>query len=233
MKTPVPQDQQFEERLRTIERRLDALNEASPLRSATIDFPGELLVRDSDGSEVFRVGATAGQVGVIIRRPDGSLAFRVGVLTGDPSPNATVRVQDRLGNLLFEDDETTGQGLSRPYLQVPAVGVANLAAKVESTTSSSFAELWRLYFPKQHPKIDVTVGTYISGGGVTGEVDLWDVNAGARVAGPFAFSGTASTILNGSLVGAHMSGQVLAVRGRVTGGGGNVGAIVFQASTRG
>ncbi len=232
MKLPVSRDDAFTQRIRTLEKRLDAIDAARNLNGTTIDEPGSLQVRDANGHVMVYIGRTTapGQVGLELRRADGSLAFTFEGLTADPSFHETVRLYDRAGNVLVEDDETGGQGLSRPY--IPAKVVASADA-IQSTTSTSMTNLHNITVVKQHPKIEMIIDCFVDTGSTSGQVDLYDLDNSAVIAGPYSFTGGSATAFNAPISGAHLDTRLLAVRGRRTSAAGSVGFSVRYAIGKG
>lgn len=231
---PTSRDDAFAARLASIERRLDALDAARTINSTTIDEPGSLQVRDKNGRLRMYMGALADGVGLgfELYRADGSKAVSFEGLTDDPTLHETVRLWDRTNNILFEDDETGGQGLSRPYLQIRPVPT-NWGPEVQSTTSGTIGGLWDFIFPKQHPKLEVYALSAIDTAGTTGELDLWDNLTSTRIAGPIAFSGNSTIVLKGAVSGGHTDYSFVSLRGRRTSASGSIGALPYSVVGKG
>lgn len=219
-------------RILALEKQVQTLLTATRLQSSTIDEPGSLQVRDSNGAIRLYAGMLtgAGQIGFELVRADGTLAFGFAGFPGDPTFHEVVQHYDRSGNMLFGDDEITGQGISRPYLHFPPIP-SNLS--IQSTTNNTMTNLWDLPGVKQHARLEVQVYAYIDTGGTTGEVDLYDDGTSTVIAGPTAFtSGGVPITLNGLVSGAHLATKALRVRARRTSAAGSVGIQIRTALGR-
>jgi hypothetical protein len=230
MKSEVPPEDRFAARLASIERRLDAMDAARNLRSATIDEPGTLQIRTLDGTVIAYFGRQSdGRMGLTLRRTDGTSALEFAGFTGDLTPHQVLRLFDRLGNEVLGDDETSGQGLARPWLPVQSKASASIMA---STTTPTMTNVFDLDVLKQQPKILVGVQA-VSDAGTAGQVDLYNEGTAAVIAGPLTVTsaGVADDLL-GVLAGGHLSLQPIRLRARRTSGTGSVGVICAFASQR-
>jgi hypothetical protein len=171
MKPEIPLERQFEERIKTLERQVDALNSARPLRSATIDDPGTLKVR-KNGQDLLHVGklpgTNGGLAGLVVYREDGTLAFIVGAYAAGEQYAA---LQDRSANVIVSDDALSGEGLARPYIPIP-FGDGD-ASHWGGTSSGTFLALYTGFAYRQHPKFTGIVQV-LADAGTSGELELWD-----------------------------------------------------------
>jgi hypothetical protein len=231
MRTETPADEAFAARLAKIERRLDALDAARNLGSATIDSPGSLQVRAADGTTRLYAGDLSnGETGFLLARADGTTALYFAALSGDASPHEIVRLLDRSGNTLFEEDETGGVGLSRPYIP-PIVQQSSLATV--TANSGSLTNLWDIILIKQHPTLEVHGAIFVDAA-TTGEVDLYDLDNSVVVGAAQSF--TATSVYFDFIIapsGSHTQVRRFALRGRRTAGAGNVNVQLLHALGRG
>ena len=230
MKTETTAEYQLQERLERIERRLDALDASRTLRSASIDSPGTLQVRDADGNVRLYIGDDdAGQTGLVLTRADGSRALQFVTFVGDPTPNATLRILDRAQNILLEEDETGGVGLSRPY--IPALVQQSSLAYV-TATNPTLTNLWDIILVKQHPKLEVKGAIFVAAGS-TGQVDLYDLDNSTVVGATQTFTGDAYFTFEVSPSGSHTEVRRFALRGRRSAGAGAGSGPLLHAPGRG
>lgn len=211
-----------------MERRLERVENAGRLGSASVDEPGTLTARNAAGRTILYIGKLAsGDFGVIFYRADGSLAFAMYDPLG--GTDQFMAMYDQQGNIVVGDDAASSQGLARPYLTVPAMPDSTSADV--TTTSGSMTNLWQLPYTKQHPKLDVTILARASDGTTNGSFDVYDETIGqvlgsAQSVGLGGFSYLSWTV---TVPGSHLSFHELRVRGRRTAGAGTVGCRVQRA----
>lgn len=165
---PVPVEQQFEQRLRDIERRLDDLTLARNLRSATIDDPGVLQVRTGSVVTALFGRLRDGLMGGRLSRQSGEIAFSVQGNAQNPATQF-VALWDRSGNIIVSDDATSGQGLGAPWLHFTLASLDS--ATYSGTQSGAFTTLEQGYPPRTHPRLVVT-GLVKTDAATAGEVRL-------------------------------------------------------------
>lgn len=162
------------DRLRALERQVNDLAGRVNIRpalntivggSVTIKEGGQLLVQDSDGTNVFNIGRVLPDVdgqpqqATVIRRMDGSLAFAV--WTSATTGAQKVVIYDKNSNGIFADDvNSPGGGLAVPWIPIP-MPVNSVAAAAQTgyfnTTSSTFVRVARSIGFFQHPKVFIDV----------------------------------------------------------------------------
>lgn len=209
-----PQD--LIDRIRKLERMVEDLSGRLNIRPAlntivggsmTIKDGGTLLVEDSDGTDVFRLGQIAPDVdgqpqqALIIRRMDGSLALTI--WTSATSGPQVVTLYDKNSHGIFADDiNSSGGGLANPWLPY---NVAQPIARDGwgSTTSASYVAVLRTVTPLMQPKIYVQVVQGPASGGtaagqlkvMVGGVQMVEGSVGGNIDGVFdipswAYAGT-------------------------------------------
>lgn len=168
-------------RIEALERELQQSRAARRLEAATIGRGGitvqggAIILKDSDGNEIARMGAREDlgpepdgdtQPGFILRRNDGSVAFTL----DDPDPTTfgyrqLLKMNDLNGNIIFSEDYTSGWGLSTPTFSIPLYN--QLDPDVwPGTTNSSFTGMWMGYAPAWNPVLQVGArGTMTAGTG--------------------------------------------------------------------
>jgi len=192
-----PQD--IIDRLRAMERQIAELNGRLNIRpalntivggSVTIKGGGALVVQDTSGDSVLRIGQVDPDVdgepqqATVIRRMDGSLAFAV--WTSATTGAQPVRIYDRDSGIIFADDVVAG-GLAIPWLPLP-LPVASAGGSFFSSTSGSFATVARSIGWFHHPRVYVDIAMSF-GAGTTGQSRL--VIGGDTIA-TFSSSGSGS-----------------------------------------
>lgn len=232
-RVPASRDDAFAARLAAIEKRLNALDAARTINGTTIDEPGSLQVRDKNGHLRMFMGVLADNVGIGLElyRADGTRALSFEGLSNDPTLHETLRLWDRSGNVLFEDDETTGVGLSRPYIPIPFKPTSQAFQTV--TNPATTTNIFDLSYVRQHPHAEVAVEAYCTVGGATGLVELYDSTADVVLDSAAITSTAAAYILNGPVGGAHTGYQGLNIRVRRLTGTGDVTAVVIYAIGKG
>lgn len=147
-------------KIRDLERAIQDLRSERRAPATTIGSGGlvvdggEILLLDTDGSVLFRVGQQQyGDRGVSIYRESGLPAVEV-TRGADNLPQA-VRIRDSAGNEIVSE-WGFGAGLARPLLAMPAYPVAAPAAygvhgPEVTTISASFVTLWSMRTTQQNP----------------------------------------------------------------------------------
>lgn len=227
--------------IRALQRRLQALESAAPLRNASISDGGRLEVKGRDGTAQIILGRTDDPTR---NAPDGNpqMVFYVYRSTGeialsmeDGAPAVDgfqqyLAIWDRSGAIIAGDDTTSGQGLARPYLPIPFYPYLDPPAI--TTTASTFTTLMRsAAHAKQHPRIQVGV-TVQTGSGTTGEVRLWNRTSGVAIGSTLTIPANSWADYNigpAALGGAHMDTIDLDIQARRTGGAGTIGVQVIGA----
>jgi hypothetical protein len=167
---PIPQpNDRLEQRIAALEQQIREINRKT-LYSAKISG-GDLTVQDGAefsvlhelGGWLLHVGIGAsGKYFLTIRRDDGTVALEIGT-TGEGKQ--FVGVWDRAGHLVLSDDAASGQGLSRPWLNVPMLNTT--AASLPTTTSAAwFTVASSGWIQKQQPFIEAQALLLSNGGGV-------------------------------------------------------------------
>jgi hypothetical protein len=227
-RVPASRDDAFSARIAAIERRLNALDAARTINGTTIDEPGSLQVRDKNGHLRMFMGVLADNIGIGLElyRADGSKALTCEGFSGDPTFHETIRLWDRAGNVLFEDDETSGVGLSRPYIPIPD-------AYQTATNPTTTTNIFDLAYLKQHPHVEVGVTAYCTVAGATGLVELFDSNNSVVLASAPITSTASAYALSGAVSGPHLNYQGLNIRVRRLTGTGDVQAVLMYAIGKG
>jgi len=166
-----PQD--IIDRLRAMERQIAELNGRLNIRpalntivggSVTIKGGGALVVEDTNGDSVLRIGQVDPDVdgepqqATVIRRMDGSLAFAV--WTSQTTGAQPVRMYDKDSKVIFADDLNNG-GLAQPWIPLPSP-VDDNVSNWASTTSGSYTTILRSRAWLQHPKLRIRIGIGLS-----------------------------------------------------------------------
>lgn len=227
------------DRIDHLEREVRELRAARRLESAaigagglTIRDGGGIHVVDAEGRTVAMIGDLSsigdGWRGVWVNRPGGHPALRV-YGTGVGSDYGFVGIYDVSGNYIVTDDAASGRGLARPYIPIQ---MGEVAVPSQTTTSSSFTELYRGANVLQHPALYVYLLVRASDSSTTGEVRL--AIDGAPVgpvlpvtAGSYAFAGLGPVAVPGH--GVHEQLHQVAIQARRTGGSGTIGVRVLSA----
>ncbi|MBP2403574.1 hypothetical protein [Streptomyces syringium] len=215
------------DRIRSLERQVRALMGSANTRPAmdrvsggnvVISDGGQLAVRNRDeqkGAELLYIGQVSParpdgeQQGFFVRRDDGSKALTVHAEAPDLQPSQSVKVFDRKGNALFADD-TTGEGLARPYIPYPMPTPEN-TRRWESTDSTEWTTLYSGEAIAQHPNLYCLIAATAGG-----EVRLLVNDAQVGPAGPGPLEFTAP-------IGAAFDSRVtFQVQARATAAGGAV-----------
>lgn len=227
------------EEIRALQRRVQALEVAAPLRNASISDGGQLVVKGRAGQTLLLIGRSDNPE---LNAPDGNpqMVFQLFRTTGevalemdDPLPTVDgfqqfIAIRDRAGNVIVADDTTSGQGLSRPLIPIP---FDEFAVPISTTTSATFTTLQRGTMYKQHPQIVLYLLVQTSAG-TTGEIQLWNATTSQQIGsvqaiaansyvqtvlGPFAVDGLQEDVLD------------IDLRARRTGGAGTIGTRVITA----
>lgn len=242
MPLPLPSDDfRYREMLRRIENLETALRGAFTTISGgagiRIVDGGRLALTTAEGTEIFYIGPVSpnqadgdAQPGWIVRRADGTTVL---VLRDQfPSDNGGELNQalnwfDSSGNVVVADDTNAGQGLARPYLQLPFYEVRDGDWPV--TTSTAFEAIYRAVVPKQQPRLYVRAwGTGI--GSSTGEMRIM-VNGAQFGSTASLIAGVVTLFTFGPLAveGDHMSTLTIELQARMTSGTEGVRCCVRQA----
>ncbi|MCX5601634.1 hypothetical protein OOK29_26130 [Streptomyces phaeochromogenes] len=238
----------FARRLAAVEKQLRELRAARRLENASVGKGG---VRVIDGGRLamdtpsqvrmidigkinqtdYNHGDGTPQQAVLFRREDGTLFMSCFSYPPFGSETQAWKFYDRGGNVVIAEDTNTGQGLARPYLDVPMGpsfdGGWDYWPRNGTTT---MAGLWEGRFYKQLPKITVLVRTSMDTAGATGFIEL-AVN-GVAQGSPTSVSFSAGYVTLGpfSLDGyGHMEQISLIVQGRRNTGTGAIRASVVSA----
>jgi hypothetical protein len=144
--------------------------------SVSVKGGGQLIVEDSDGTGLFRVGQQnpdldgATQQGVVMRRMDGSLAFAI--WNSEGTGLQPVRIFDKGGWIVFADDIANG-GLANPWVPLPLpqpVGITH-PNWVSAASGSAFTVGHSALAFLQHPYLYANVG-YLFTGTAVGEIKV-------------------------------------------------------------
>lgn len=176
----------------------------------------------------FGLGTFSGGTsqGWVFRRDTGMSVFDLG---GNPG-NQFWALRDEQGNVLFGDDTASGQGMAKPYLQVPFVP-SSITVPTDTTTSATFVGLQSAVYLKQHPQLYALVIVRSSDGTTTGEVQFVKKDTSDEVLGN-VFTVTAglysfATFGPAPVSGSYLEQMQLDVQGRRTAGAGTIGVRVF------
>jgi hypothetical protein len=213
------------------------------LRNASISDGGltikggflRLLSKAAGGQTIFYIGPTGDalpdgtpQQGWIVRRGDGTNVLDLyDADVTDGQLNQALNWRDRGGNVVIADDTNAGQGLARPYLQVPFYRVRD--QDWPTTTSTSFQAMYRARVPKQQPRLYVRAwGTGV--GASTGEMRVM-VNGVQLGSTGTLTAGTVTSFTFGpdAVAGDHMATLTVELQVRMTGGTEGVRCCVAQA----
>lgn len=234
--------------IRQLERRVRQLENATPLRNASISTGGEITFTDSsvtlgeaaefnvvspEGTHVLHAGALSnGDYGVEISRENGVIALRVSkpfVTSGEQ----VVAVFDKSGNVIFSDAIFSENGADAPFLDYVFRPVTT--PEERSTSLTTFDDLFEWRGKKHNAYIMPTLRVRCSDGTTSGEVRIVDRLSGDTVlygffqpswTGTVALGTTADTEMSppyGLLVNGTAGADVhFVVQGRVTAGAGSL-----------
>lgn len=191
-------DDRFEERLRGIERKLNALilpAGTEPQTQHIVYKPWIFYANDGTNARFALLG---------------------------PSGSQFWALYDEQGNILISDDSSAGQGLARPYIPWRAMPMSEVTTPPQSTTSSSFVALHRSHGVKQHPRIRVDM-IIQADSGTTGEARLV-ASSGDVIGGVLSIPSAANTYgqIVGAIPGDHMQATHFDVQARRVSGAGSV-----------
>lgn len=193
------------------------------------------VVNPSTGQSIIYMGNLAtvaggwASQGWLYRRGNGTHAF---ALYGPDDESQFWALYDESGNVIISEDSGAGQGLARPWLQIPFVDSTSVSAPTATTTSSTYTALQTSRYRKQHPKIRAYILCRASDGTTEGEVRVGiggspEVQIGANItvtAGMYS-----AQIITGDVPGAWDAEMELEIQARRTAGAGNIGVRVMGA----
>ncbi|MEV6124370.1 hypothetical protein AB0M23_28335 [Streptomyces sp. NPDC052077] len=250
---PTPADQippdptSLARRVATLERELRELRAARRLEKASVGKGGlrivdggRLAMDTPQGVRMVDIGQiTAAQYdhgdgtpqqGVQLRREDGTLFLACFSYPPSGFDWQAWALYDRTGSVVVAEDTNSGQGLARPYLEVPMgpsyEGGWDYWPRTSSTTATP---LWEGIVYKQLPRVAVVVRASMDTSGATGELDLTIGGIAQEPPVPVSFSVGYITLGPYPLDYAHMDQITLAVRGRRTSGTGALRASIVSA----
>lgn len=154
----------------------DGLGGTTQTGSNAIDG-GETVLRDIDGSVLFRVGQQInGDRGITINRDDGTLAFETRKAFTPDDVKQMMRGVDSLGRTIFGDALLSPTGFDAPHIPLPFKPVdLTSGARAQSTASTTFVPLFELDDYHQNPALSLRIKAWCSNGTMTGEIQVWDV----------------------------------------------------------
>jgi hypothetical protein len=125
------------------------------------------------GSKIMEVGSQSqfGDRGLVVYRNDGSEAIRVARFA-DSVPDQVLQLKDRGGNVIFQDDYVTGNGVNWPKLPVTFYPVTTVFEA--TTTSTTFVNLFRARPRYQNPNMRLVLQAFTTGATVQGQIQLKD-----------------------------------------------------------
>lgn len=203
MATPGPaRHRDLEQRLRNIEAAVQQVRGVIARRpkfevsdgDLTVDG-GDVLMLDTDGSVLFRLGTQEqGDRGITIWRDDASLALGLRK-PFDPSDSQILQLLDNEENVIFQE-EVFGTGLGKPYLPVPLQPVGGTATAgtygwERSVTSATFVDVFRWEGVRQNRWYRPVLNVRTSDGTTAGEVQVVD-GSGTVLSGFFQPTWTAT-----------------------------------------
>lgn len=223
-----PQD--LIDRIRDLERQVKELTGRLNIRPAlntivggtvTVKGGGSLIVEDTDGTQVLRIGQNPPDVGgqpqqaTVMRRMDGTLALAV--WTGVEGAQV-LRLYDKNSEVIFSEDTAAG-GLAQPWVPLPSPTRID-TANWPSTASTSYTTLARSWGYLQHPKLLIAASITTSGTAVGNLRFLVNDVAVLTGANGEALSGIVS-VPNWNWTGTPVFAK-LELQARVTSGSGSV-----------
>lgn len=133
------------------------------------------------------------QPGLIVRRNDGTIVLALGDPTPDPSTPGGFQQflswYDRAQNIVMSDDDSSGQGLSRPYVPIPVTRARY--TDMVAVTDGTFVDVFdSLPFYKVNARALVNLRYTTDVSGTAGEIRVLvdGVQVGSTVAVGFAVS---------------------------------------------
>jgi hypothetical protein len=218
-----PRKTTITDQLREVQRRLGRLATAAPLPtgSSTVVEPGALSALATGGAGVFYVGPLDdGSYGVYIARDSGNAVF---LTSGVDRNSQTWSLFDYVGNVIVADDQA-GQGLSRPWLPLPAIP-ASTGLQVQ-TTSASFVDVALLPHFWQQQSILALAYVVCSDGTTGGQLQLWDHDNAAALGPPLDISVGSNALMSvGPFIvpGAYLDLRDIRLQALRNAGAGNIG----------
>lgn len=218
-------------RMRAMERRIAELERGRTLNSASVS-QGSFTVRTPDGDVIMRVGeivvGASTFYGVEMLRRDGSLQAR---FYDSATGGGYWSMHDEAGTVIMSNDTTSGQGIARPYLDLPFVPWSSVLTPPDLTTSATFATVHRAHGRKQQPWVEFMVVTKLDAG-TTGEIRL--TQGGVDISGVTSLPDGDYSYrrLTGPVTGDHMADLQIDVQARRVSGAGNVRVLVAHAIGR-
>lgn len=153
---PYPTQANLANRLAALEERINKLERGAPKTLTTFySSQGEVLMRSGTDPEtddrVFAVGRDNGQTALEVKTPAGA-------------QTQSIKLYDRMGNVIVGDSETYPDGLRRPSISHNVVKIGSVAP---SQTTLIYTTVGEAYFRKTNPAIEVVLN-YWSSDGATG-----------------------------------------------------------------
>lgn len=201
--------------LRDLRRRISVLEKAPRLLNSAVTDP-------VTNKPLFYIGWLDGtqEYGVVLSRNDGSPALAIYGAAAEGAQQF-LAIFDRQGNIVAGDDTNSGQGLARPYLNVPFASLDMSAAS--GTTSATFTSVETSQSYKTHPRF-YGLALVIADAATTGDVRLRDTDGNnigtqqAVAAGSFAYYAFGPD----TVPGAHMATKQVELQVRRNSGAGVV-----------
>lgn len=227
----VPQNDDLLDRIRELESQVAQLQRGQTLNGAVIS-DGALEVRTPSGNAILRIGefqpGGSPGWGVGMYRSNGTLAL---LSWDDDAGNGYTSMIDEAGYIVVSTDTLAGQGLATPWIPLRAIQSSEIASPSVTTTSASYTSLWRVYGPKQHPKISVAIIVKAIAG-TTGMVRL---SVGGTLIGSeltVTDGMFAAEVLEASVSGYHTELLTIDVDAKRTSGAGTIGVSVAYSIGR-
>jgi hypothetical protein len=173
-------------RLVTMEERIKNLEKVQRIGNTSVDTGkivinnGAIVVQHANGAELFRTGREGIGASFVdnvyvtrVRRNDDTEA----IVVYDDDTNLEIPgallMYDRVGNIIFSENYTTGNGLGRPFLISSFAPTSEHDTPSVLTTSGTFEPLWTITGEIQHSNIRLSV-LVKADAGTTGEIRLVD-----------------------------------------------------------
>lgn len=216
-------------RLDDLQKQLDALRNAAPIRNSQISDGGTLTVSDPAGKIIARIGQTIlNERGMSLVTPDGVevLTFTAqNAVTGLP----LMALQDNLGNIVTAGDSAgPSGGIFWPWLMIPFGNMT--ISQWPFTTSGSFTTIAQAGTHQTSQRLHVVARVVVDGGATGGQAKL--LANGVQIDSTVTFGvGVTNAVFDGLVTDyANMGGyEFLEIQTRVSGGAGNARAQVFES----
>lgn len=158
--------------LRQLRRDIEELRAERSLQSSTIGAGGlvidggTLVVRHVNGFELLAIRKNSfGHMVVVIKRDNGTTAFSI-----EEGFGQYWSLRDTTGNIVVSDDVVSGDGLARPWVDIPFYRIDSAPptnSGIGVTQGGTFTGIYEAHTHRQHPYLEARMYVTCSADGVT------------------------------------------------------------------